>query len=360
MKDYYEILGVSKNASEDEIKKAFRKLAHTYHPDKSGGDEKKFKEISEAYSVLSDSKQRKEYDTRGSGFAGGGFQGGQGGFGGFDFSQFTNGGGFGNGFQGGVEFDLGDMFQDFFSGGGRSRPRKGSDIQVDVEITFAESITGVDKKISVTKLVACSVCDGTGAKGKVTHECKVCHGKGRMEEMRRSVFGSIAVQRECDTCHGTGKVPKDVCTTCRGAGTEKKQVSLQVGIPAGIDTGEMLRMNGQGEAILGGSPGDLYIRVHIAIDKRFTRNGAHVEHIHTIKLTESLLGAEHTIPTPDGQTTIMIPAGTVHGEVLSIKGKGFPTRTGKGNMHVIIHVEVPKKLSKKTKEIITELQKEGL
>lgn len=290
-KDYYETLGVNKGASKDEIKKAFRKLAHEYHPDKGTGNEAKFKEISEAYATLSDDSKRATYDQfghsayGGAGAGSGGFGGqGAGGFGGFDFSGFTQGQG--------VEFDIGDIFGDIF-GGGRSRNKRGSDITIDTKITFKESVFGTDRKVNLTKTGVCSHCKGRGGEPSSEYKsCNTCNGKGTIRDTKRTILGSMSTTRTCDTCHGKGEVPKSVCRVCRGQGIEKKTEEIEFSIPAGIEHGEVLRLSGAGEAIVGGTPGDLYIRVHVSPDMNFKKRGSDLVMDMHIKLSEALLGIE--------------------------------------------------------------------
>lgn len=270
-KDYYQTLGVNKNASKDEIKKAFYKLAHKYHPDKKEGDEKKFKEVNEAYQTLSDDQKRAQYDRFGSNYqnmggSGYGQQGGGfGGFEGFDFSQ-----GFGQ--NGGMEFDLNDIFSDFFGGGGgRAQARRGRDLQTEINITFSEAILGVNKKISITKNSECDACNGKGAKkGTKMETCKTCAGKGKIQEMKRTIFGNIANTRICDTCQGAGEIPKEVCDTCHGKGIIKKTEEINIPIPQGVLSGQNLRMSGAGEAVFRGTKGDLYIKVNIKIPSKIS------------------------------------------------------------------------------------------
>ncbi|HEY1037072.1 MAG TPA: DnaJ C-terminal domain-containing protein, partial [Candidatus Paceibacterota bacterium] len=322
-KDYYEILGVSKSATKDEIKKAFRKLAHEHHPDKTGGDDKKFKEANEAYSVLSDDSKRAQYDQFGSagpGFgssnAGGGY--GNQGFGGFDFSGFGGGQGFGGFGQDGVEFDLGDIFGGMFGGGGRSRQKvnKGSDVQVDIEVAFEDSIFGAEKEFSVHRTAECSKCEGSrGESGTSMDKCKTCDGSGHIMEVKRSIFGSFQSSKVCDTCFGTGKVPKEKCKHCKGKGTETIKDTIKVVIPAGIEPGEMLRVTGKGEAITGGKTGDLYIKVHVKkptgepAKLNIRKEGLNLAMDARIKLTDALLGGDLNIETLDETLTISIPAG---------------------------------------------------
>jgi molecular chaperone DnaJ len=351
MKDYYEVLGVAKGASEDEIKSAFRKLAHKYHPDKKGGDENKFKEVSEAYAVLSDKKRRAEYDTYGRTFAGGAQ-----GFGGFDFSNFQ---GFNNGQ--GFEFDLGDIFGEFFGGTG-ARHERGRDISIDIELPFRESVFGAERRVLISKMSICSACDGTGAKkGSKMVACTTCNGKGDIRETRNSIFGTVTTQRMCSRCRGRGEVPEQPCEVCHGAGVARREEEIRVAIPAGVSDGEMIRMPGKGEASVGGTAGDLYIKLHVRPDKRFAREGTNLETVLTVKLTDALLGGDYRIQTLDSEESIKVPAGVSHGEVIRVRGKGVPYgRGGRGDLLVRIEIELPKKLSRKAKEMIEELKREGL
>ncbi|MBI2612695.1 molecular chaperone DnaJ [Candidatus Kaiserbacteria bacterium] len=353
MKDYYSILGVTKAASEDEIKSAFRKLAHKYHPDKKGGDEKKFKEVSEAYAVLSDKKRRAEYDTYGRTFAGGGPQGG---FGGFDFSNFQ---GFGNGQP--FEFDLGDVFGEFF-GGGPTRARRGRDISIDIELTFREAIFGTERRVLIAKQSVCTVCEGSGAKkGSKLVPCTSCNGKGDIRETRSSFFGTFTTTRSCPRCHGKGQVPEHSCEVCRGEGVTKREEEIRVVVPAGVENGEMIRMPRLGEAVAGGAAGDLYVKIHVREDRTFAREGNNLITILPVKLTDALLGSEYRINTLDGEESLTVPAGVTHGEMLRIRGRGVPLGRGaRGDLLVRIDIEFPKKLSKGARDLIEKLRKEGL
>jgi molecular chaperone DnaJ len=363
MKNYYDILGVTKSASEDEIKKAFRKLAQKYHPDKKGGDEAKFKEASEAYSVLSDQKKRAEYDTYGKTFAGGGPAGGQGGgFGGFDFSNFQQG--FQGGFNGqNVEFDLSDIFGDIFGGaaaeGGKPR---GRDISIDIELSFKESIFGAERRVLISKMAVCETCSGSGAKpGSSMKTCQTCNGKGELRETRNTFFGNFTSARLCPTCSGKGTVPETPCDNCRGEGILKRQEEIQIAVPAGVQDGEMIRMPGRGEAAKGGGSGDLYVKLHVKRDAAFSREGNNLTTALPIKLTDALLGGEYRIRTLDGEEVINVPAGIAHHEVIKIKGKGVPTaRASRGDLLVRIDIEFPKKLSKTARDLIDKLRAEGL
>lgn len=366
-KDYYKTLGVDKGASADEIKKAFRKLAHEYHPDKGTGNEAKFKEVSEAYSVLSDTNKRAQYDRFGSAGPTGAGQGGYGGFGGqgfgggfegFDFSQFTQGNGQG------YEFDLGDIFGDFFGGGGgrRQQTKRGSDIQVDLEISFAESVFGGDKTIFLTKTSTCKDCQGSGAKaGTEMHTCGDCGGRGKVKEVRRSILGSSQTERVCDKCHGQGKIPKEKCATCHGVGIVKKQDEIKVRIPADIDDGETVKLAGAGEAIAGGVTGDLYIRIHVKEDRTFHKEGKDIIMDLDVKLTDALLGAKYPVKTLDGDIDLSIPEGVSYGEILRVRGKGVPkTSSSRGDLLIRINIVTPSRLSRNTRKIIEELKKEGI
>ena len=326
MKDYYSILGITKTASEDDIKKAFRTLAHKYHPDKKGGDEKKFKEVSEAYAVLSDKKRRAEYDTYGRTFAGGGPQQG---FGGFDFSNFSAGGGPSFGGQG-VEFDLGDIFGEFFGGGAPGgRARRGRDISIDIELPFREAVFGTERRVLITKNSVCNTCGGTGAaKGSKIISCTMCNGKGAIRETRNSFFGTFTSGRTCPRCHGKGELPENPCDVCRGAGVAKREEEIRVIVPAGVEDGEMIRMPGRGEMAPGSSAGDLYVKLHIKADPHFSREGNTLVSVLPIKLTDALLGGEYRVKTLDGEEALLVPAGVAHGEVLRIRGKGIPYGRG--------------------------------
>lgn len=353
--DYYQVLGVDKSASEDELKKAFRKLAHKYHPDKKGGDEKKFKEINEAYSVLSDQKKRREYDTYGRTF-GGGSAGGASGFEGFDFSQFGGGGG-------SFEFDLGDVFGDFFSGAGGQRTRRGNDVSIDIELDFKESIFGTKRTIVLNKNSTCKSCEGSRAeKGSKLVTCSTCKGAGKVQEARRSVFGTFATVVGCSVCQGSGQVPEKECKTCKGKGILNQREEIQVAIPAGIENGQMVRLTGQGEAIAAGQSGDLYIKVHVKPHGFYRKEGQNLVRDLNIKLTDALLGESYKLDTLEGQVDFKVPSGTTHHEILRIKGKGVPSRDGsrRGDIHVRINIDLPKSISKKAKKLLGELREEGL
>ena len=346
-KDYYDILGIDKKAPKEEIKKAFRTLAHKYHPDKKTGDDAKFKEINEAYSVLSDDKKRAEYDSYGRTFsgAGGGQAGGFGssqGFGDFDFSQFTQGGN-----TGGFEFDLGDIFGNVFGGGNRrTQAKRGRDISVDIELSFEESVFGVERIVLLNKVSKCDTCGGNGAeKGSELITCGTCNGKGQIREVKRTFFGQFEQASTCEVCNGTGKVPKVRCHTCGGKGIIKKETEVKIKIPAGIDNGEMMRLTGAGEAIAGGTAGDLYIKIHVKKHATFRKDGSNLVMDLNVKLTDALLGGEQTINTLDGAIKVKIPEGVTFGEVLRVKGKGVPSERGhRGDILIKLNILIPKKL----------------
>jgi molecular chaperone DnaJ len=351
-KDYYDVLGIDKKASKDDIKKAFRKLAHQYHPDKGGGDAEKFKEVSEAYAVLGDDKKRAEYDSYGRVF-GGGAGPGFGGMGGdFDFSQFQ--GNFGG-------FDFADVFSDFFTGGG-ARVNRGRDISIDLEIPFSDSVFGTTRHVLIAKQAQCETCKGTGAApGSQMQTCKHCNGAGKVHESSHSFFGTITMETLCRHCRGNGKVPAERCVTCRGEGVYRKQEEVDITVPPGIEGGEMIRLQGLGEAVQNGQPGDLYVKVHVMPDPRFKKEGANIVTELSIKLSDALLGGEYKIQTLDGDETLPIPPGITHGETLRVKGRGVPQGRGKrGDLFVRIKIILPAKLSKTARTLIEKLKEEGI
>lgn len=358
MKDYYTTLGLQKGASKDEVKKAFRKLAAQYHPDKKTGNEAKYKEITEAYAVLGDDKKKAEYDAYGHSFSGS--QGGGPGFGGFSWGDFQQG------FQGQqFEFDLNDIFQNFGFGGNsgsRGRTARGADISIDINVSFSDAIFGVKRTVLVTKNNVCSHCDGSGAeKGTSMIACSTCNGSGRVHENRQSILGTFSTVRECSVCHGAGKVPKTKCGHCAGQGITRAQEEITFTIPAGIQNGEVIRLTSKGEAMKGGQPGDLYIKVHVEAHPAITREGSTLTTKLAVKLTDALLGGDYKVTTLDGEMTITVPAGITHGELLRIKDKGVPIDgSRRGDFMVRIQVETPKNLSKNAKRLIEELRQEGI
>ncbi len=364
-KDYYDILGVSKDASQDEIKKAFRQKAHQYHPDKAGGDEAKFKEANEAYQVIGDAKRRAQYDQFGSAFehaqAGGGFSG----FDGFrDFSGFTNG------FNINID-DLGDIFGgigDIFGfGGRRARTRRGSDIQVVLTIEFSEAVFGTEKEISLRKTVKCDRCKGNMAEpGSKIETCKVCNGTGRVTRVQRTILGNMQIQTTCENCEGEGKTYSQKCTKCSGTGVYQELVNLKVKIPAGIDNGETIRLTGQGEAgEKGASTGDLYLKIRISPDKRFERDGYNILSKAEISFSQAALGDKIEVDTVDGPVKLKIPAGTQTSTVFNLRNKGIPKLRGsgpfgsaqgkRGDQLVEVIVRTPANLTRKQKEALKEL-----
>lgn len=353
-KDYYKILGVEKNASQDEIKKAFRKTAHKYHPDKNNGDDSKFKEANEAYQVLGNEQKRAQYDRFGS--AGpnmGGFGGGAGqGFGGFDFSG-AQAGGFDFG-----DIDLGDLFGGGFGGGRRARQRRGADLQTRVDLSFKESIFGVTKKISIQHNIKCKDCSGTGAeKDSDLKTCDDCGGDGQIQQRMMGIFATAVT---CPTCSGKGKIPKTKCKKCHGAGVVNEKEEVEFKIPAGIKDGDTLRIGGRGEAIANGTAGDLFVGVRVNPDKTFGRNGLDLTLEQEITVSEAILGGEREIELLDeSKIEVKIPAGTQSGTTLRVSGKGIDTGNNKGNLMINIKVHIPKKLSKHAKAAVEILQEEG-
>jgi len=363
MADYYNILGVPKTASQDEIKKAFRKLAHKHHPDKSGGDEKKFKEANEAYQVLSDKEKRDRYDRTGQDFHGQGQSGSAGqGFGGS--GGFSAQGGPASGWDfSGTGFE--DIFSDIFGGGGggrsRGQSRTGSDIAVDVEITFEEMVHGVKKNIHLRKLSHCDVCSGTGGKpGSKEETCPDCRGNGQIRRTVQTVFGAFAQAVICERCHGRGKMYKEKCGACHGAGRMQKEEEISVAIPAGISDGQTLSVSGRGAAGEDGAPsGDLFVTVRVRPHSFLKRHGDDIVSELKITYPQAVLGDKINVETIEGDITMKIPAGTQPGEVFRIRSKGIPHlgHFGQGDHLVTISLFVPKKLSREEKDLIEKLEK---
>jgi molecular chaperone DnaJ len=368
-KDYYKILGVNKNASKEEIKQAFRKLAQQHHPDK-GGDEKKFKEINEAYSVLSSDEKRQQYDQFGDIFSA---QGGQAGFGGAGMSWediFRNYSSQGQN----VEFDLGDIFgggsfsdifSQFFGREARhTRKEKGKDIVIDIEISLEEAYTGIEKEIRLKKYTLCSHCKGTGGEpGSGKKKCSECDGVGQVQQTKRTFFGTFSQISTCPKCFGKGEVIEKECKECRGAGRINDIEAIKIDLPAGVDNEQTIKIIGKGEAAKrGGISGDLYVRVHLKPHKIFTRKRDDIYTDAEIKFSQAVLGDKIEIPTLEGNLKLKIPAGTEAGKLFKLSGKGMPKLNGfgHGDQYVRIAIKVPKKLSKKEEDLIDKLKKEGL
>ncbi len=358
-KDYYSVLGVPKGASEEDIKKAFRKQAHQHHPDKSGGDEAKFKEINEAYQVLGNKERRARYDQFGSGFENGQAGAGAQGFGGFNGGQGfnINMDDFGDLFGG-----LGDIFG-FGSGGQRGskrRQQRGDDIEVRLEISFLEAVFGAEKPIRLSKHITCAHCQGNGAEpGSSVETCPTCQGSGQVAQVQRTIFGQMQVQAVCPTCHGEGKKISKPCTKCSGQGVVNDTVELTVKIPAGIDKGEVIRLTGQGEAGPKSSPaGDLYIHVVIHPEKHWRREGSTIYSQTHISFPQAALGTKIDIKTVDGDVTLKIPAGTQSGKIFILKEKGVPHLRGKGrgDHQVEVIVKTPTDLTRKQKQLLEDFE----
>lgn len=355
-RDYYEVLGISKNASADEIKKAYRKAAVAHHPDKEGGDEAKFKEVSEAYEVLKDSQKRQRYDQFGHAGVGGSGGGASG-------NPFEGFGGFGGQ---NVHFDfgdggLGDIFGQFFGGGGARRgPQRGRDVEVSLQLTFEEAIFGVEEKIELDMDDECSHCHGTTVEpGHEMKTCPTCKGAGQVGRVMNTMFGQIQQNVTCETCSGRGKVPEKICTACRGKGTERRKRSINLKIPAGIDDGATIRLNGHGEAIGGGQKGDLYVHIRVKAHKHFTREGDIILSEEHIGMVEAALGTEIDVDTVDGRVRMKVPAGTQSGTDFKLSNHGVPhVRSDKRGPHIVsIIVDIPTKLSRKQKDLLEELAK---
>lgn len=361
-KDFYQTLGVDRKASKDDVKKAFHKLAHQYHPDKKGGNEAKFKEVNEAYQTLSDDTKRREYDTYGHTFNGAGPQSQQGhGAGGFEgFDGFG-----GQGFEG---VDLGDIFGDIFGGGYASatgnRVERGRDISIDIEISFEESIFGTQRKVLLGKASLCDTCSGNGAKpGTKLKKCATCNGKGRVTEMRKSFLGNFSTVHTCNVCGGKGEAPEEKCGTCGGIGVLKKQEEVTINVPPGINAGEMLRMSGRGEAVAHGIHGDLYIKVHVKPHSVYHRESNNLVMTLDVKLSDALLGATYKITSLDGKPIdLKIPEGVKFGDTLRLKERGVPNpgRGRAGDILIHVNIKTPTRLSVKAKKMIEELRGEGI
>ncbi|MBQ2389028.1 MAG: molecular chaperone DnaJ [Clostridia bacterium] len=358
-RDFYEVLGVDRSASDDELKKAYRKAAKKYHPDLNPGDkeaEARFKEVNEAYEILSDQEKRSRYDQFGhagvdpnysaGGYGGGGFGGGFGGFG--DFG------------------DIGDIFSSIFGGGfggGRANPnapRRGGDVTTSVTISFEEAAKGCKKKVKVTSIDGCTDCHGTGAAdGTTPKSCPTCHGTGHVKVVQRTPFGQMQTQRPCDQCRGSGKIIEKPCRTCGGKGKVRRTREEEINIPAGIDDSQILVVRGKGDAGINGGPaGDLNISVNVRPHPVFERDGTDVYCEIPITFVQAALGAEIQVPTLDGKANLKIREGTQPGDKFRLKGKGIvrTNSTYRGDQYVIITVEVPKDLTKAQKAILTNFE----
>lgn len=357
-RDFYEVLGVDRSASDDELKKAYRKAAKKYHPDLNPGDkeaEARFKEVNEAYEILSDQEKRSRYD--------------QFGHAGVDpnYSAGGYGGGFGGGFGGFGDFgDIGDIFSSIFGGGfggGRANPnapRRGGDVTTSVTISFEEAAKGCKKKVKVTSIDGCTDCHGTGAAdGTTPKSCPTCHGTGHVKVVQRTPFGQMQTQRPCDQCRGSGKIIEKPCRTCGGKGKVRRTREEEINIPAGIDDSQILVVRGKGDAGINGGPaGDLNISVNVRPHPVFERDGTDVYCEIPITFVQAALGAEIQVPTLDGKANLKIREGTQPGDKFRLKGKGIvrTNSTYRGDQYVIITVEVPKDLTKAQKEILTNFE----
>ncbi len=358
-KDYYQILGVERTASPDDIKKAYRKLAHKHHPDK-GGDEKKFKEINEAYQILSDKDKRSQYDQFGQAFEGGQPGWGFGSAPGFDFDSFRDR--FGEG------IDFMDVFEEMFGfGGGRKKRdfKKGKDVELDVEIPLEDILKNKEQEIFLYRLIVCSRCQGKGAEpGTPINECFSCRGTGEVQQIKKTIFGSITRVTVCPECGGEGYRPDKPCNVCRGEGRLRTEERIKIFIPAGVDTNQVIKVEGKGEAgRKGGKPGDLYVRIFVKKHPVFQRKGDDLYLSQEISFSQAALGAEIEIPTLEGKDILLkVPDGTASGKVLRISGRGIPhfSGYGRGNLYVKLIVKTPKKLTKKQKELLEKLKEEGL
>lgn len=363
MKDYYQILGVKRDASPEEIKKAYHRLAHKYHPDK-GGDEKKFKEINEAYQVLSDKEKRAQYDRFGRVF-----ERGEPGGAGFDFGDFwreTSGRGFSFDFEFGPDI-FEDLFEEFFGVGRvrKERRKKGQDIIVDIEIPLEATLKEQQKEITLLKWVVCSRCKGLGSEPNTGfEECFSCRGTGQVQQIKRTVFGTFTRYIVCPECKGEGNRPKNPCNVCHGEGRIRDQEKIIFTIPAGVDNGQLIKIAGKGEADRrGGEPGDLYLKIHIKPHPIFERQGDDLYLVKEIPFSVAVLGGEAEIPTLEGKNIFLkVPAGSQSGKVLRISGKGIPhfSGYGRGNLYVELKVKTPKKLTRKQKELLEKLKEEGI
>jgi molecular chaperone DnaJ len=364
--DYYEILGVAKQASQDEIKKAFHKLAHKYHPDK-GGDEKKFKEVNEAYQVLSNTEKRAQYDQFGRVFENGQPGGG---------NPFGHSGDFNWSWQNqNVNFDpedLGDIFENFFSFGGgggrrasRKDNRKGKNIQVDIEINLQDTLKATPRKITLTKQITCHRCHGNGAEpGTNVNECVMCRGQGQVQQVKKTILGSYTTFATCPDCQGEGTKPEKVCNVCKGEGRVKGEEIIDVTIPAGIDTNQAMELEGKGDAgKKGGKAGDLYVKILVKEHPVFERREDDLYMTQEINYSQAMLGDEIETPTLEGTTILLtVPQGTESGKILRISGRGIPHfgGHGRGNVYVELKIRTPRKITREQRKALEQLKHQGL
>jgi molecular chaperone DnaJ len=353
-RDYYEVLGIDKNASDDEIKKAYRKAAVKYHPDKEGGSEEKFKEINEAYEVLKDNQKRQRYDQFGHAGVGGNPGGG------------ANGGNpFGGGFNSqNINFDfgdggLGDIFSQFFGGGTSTSnergTKRGRDVEVTLQLSFEEAIFGVEEKIEIEMNDSCLHCHGTTVEpGYDMKTCPTCKGAGQINRVMNTIFGPIQQNVTCDTCGGRGKIPEKVCSVCRGKGIERRKKSINLKVPAGIDDGATIRLKEYGEATSNGQKGDLYVHIHVKAHKYFTREGDIILSEQHISMIDATLGTEIDVETVDGKVRMKIQAGTQSGTDFKLSSHGVPhMQSDRRGPHIVsIIVDIPTRLSHKQREIL--------
>ncbi|WP_407370646.1 molecular chaperone DnaJ [Carnobacterium sp.] len=353
-RDLYEVLGVSKGASDDEIKKAYRKLSKKFHPDinKEAGSEEKFKEVAEAYEVLSNPDKRAAYDQYGHASTDPNFGAGGGGYGGGGFGGFGGGG-----------FE--DIFESFFGGGGRSQnpnaPRQGDDLQYTINLEFEEAIFGKETTVSYNREEECKTCHGDGAKpGTHPVTCSKCHGTGSLNVERNTPLGRVMTRQTCDVCHGTGQEIKEACPTCHGSGHTKDKHTVKVTVPAGVEDGNQMRLNGQGEAGKNGGPyGDLYVVFRVKASNQFDRDGSEIYYELPINIVQASLGDEVEVPTVHGKVKLKIPAGTQTGTNFRLRGKGAPKLrgTGTGDQHVRVKLVTPKNLTKEQTDLLRQFAK---
>jgi molecular chaperone DnaJ len=349
-RDYYEVLGVSKTASADEIKKAFRKGAVKHHPDKEGGDEAKFKEVNEAYEVLKDQQKRQRYDQFGHAGVGGSSGGGAGG------NPFESFGGQNVNFDFG-DGGLGDIFGQFFGGGQQRQkgPARGRDVETILNLTFEQAVFGVEQDVALDMDDECDHCHGTTVEpGHSMKTCPDCRGAGQQTRVMNTIFGQIQQAVTCDTCKGKGKIPEKVCSVCKGKGTQRRKQEVKLKVPAGIDDGATIRLKERGEAIGGGARGDLYVHIRVKAHKKFTREGDIILSEEHISMVDAALGTEIDVATVDGEVRMKVPAGTQSGTDFKLSSHGVPHMrgTGRGAHIVSIVVDTPTKLSKKQKELL--------